>query len=355
MKNLFKMIGIVSLAAIIGFSFIACNPDDNNNNNNNNNNNPKATVAAKFKFRNAATNAAMQASQSLQIARSVTGPGGKTYEVDNESFADYDWFYNTWLGGDTKKIGTGITPTKFEIPVTYLRLLGNGIEAELMGTQYGVQAPDIVDFAQGVTIELGDIEPGTYNIVDFRFLPNKVNIGGSLYYPKVSFPLPAAMNDKVSAWPFILMPYTGNTDDPPVTHATNSGITTITANLFLLNPVSVEPATSGGGEYQPRLNPFDHSFSALYFYSNTYKLYAQNGYESLPCHIRVPFEPIVIPEGATSVTFEIRWDLTNIIQQYMGRASGTPWTVDTVANDENDIFVLRNKFWEGFSITATVN
>jgi hypothetical protein len=71
----------------------------------------------------------------------------------------------------------------------------------------------------------------------------------------------------------------------------------------------------------------------------------------------VPFEPIVIPENATSVTFEIRWDLDGIIQQYMGRKitfPGPVFTIDDTANDGNDLFVLKNNYWEGFSITATV-
>ncbi|MDR0463764.1 MAG: hypothetical protein LBG94_01460, partial [Treponema sp.] len=39
MKNLFKLFGIIALAAIIGLSMTACDPGGNDNNNNNNNNN----------------------------------------------------------------------------------------------------------------------------------------------------------------------------------------------------------------------------------------------------------------------------------------------------------------------------
>jgi hypothetical protein len=338
---------------------------DNPAGNNNNNNNGNGTVATSFIFRNAATNAAI--SPSPRNARSVTGPGGVTYEVDDASFADYAWFYNTWLGGDAKKVGTGITPTKFAIPVALLKLYGHGIEAELIGSTWVTDEPvRIVDFGQGVTIELGNIEPGTYNVVEFRFSTLFLYRNDTYYYPEIAFALPAAMNSvDLNDFSFLLRPRVASGEQPPITHTTSGGTKTITAPLAWLSPLYVEPNTSGGGAYEPRINIFDNAFSTLYFYGDKYKLYAQGDFNNNPSPlVTVPFDPIVIPEDATSVTFEIRWDLTNIIQQYTGRKStgggnngsgGVLWEVDSTPNDANDIFVLRNKFWEGFSITATVN
>jgi hypothetical protein len=108
--------------------------------------------------------------------------------------------------------------------------------------------------------------------------------------------------------------------------------------------------------------------NALVFTSSDkrYKLYPQ-GQISGQSTITIPFEPIIIPENATSVTFEIRWDLTGLIQQYTGRKGvleetspgsntwiTTSYVVDDVPNDGNDLFVLKNNYWEGLSITATV-
>jgi hypothetical protein len=48
MKNVFKVLGIIALVAVIGFGLVSCGGDDdgNNNNNNNNNNNPGGTTVA---------------------------------------------------------------------------------------------------------------------------------------------------------------------------------------------------------------------------------------------------------------------------------------------------------------------
>lgn len=59
-------------------------------------------------------------------------------------------------------------------------------------------------------------------------------------------------------------------------------------------------------------------------------------------NIIVPFTPITVPSGASSVTFEISWDLDNIIARYAGGGPG------------QEIFVLKNGWWNGLHITASV-
>ena len=60
--------------------------------------------------------------------------------------------------------------------------------------------------------------------------------------------------------------------------------------------------------------------------------------------IIVPFTPITIPSGASSITFEVSWDLTNLIERYAGHTD-SPY---------DDVFVFRNHWWEGLRITTSV-
>ena len=60
--------------------------------------------------------------------------------------------------------------------------------------------------------------------------------------------------------------------------------------------------------------------------------------------IVVPFTPITIPSGANSITFEVSWDLTNLIERYAGHSDSL----------YDDVFVFKNEWWEGLRITASV-
>jgi hypothetical protein len=58
----------------------------------------------------------------------------------------------------------------------------------------------------------------------------------------------------------------------------------------------------------------------------------------------VPFSGITVPENANAVRFEIYWNIDGIIERYEG---GT-------ASPDDDIFILKNGFWEDFSIRAVI-
>jgi hypothetical protein len=60
----------------------------------------------------------------------------------------------------------------------------------------------------------------------------------------------------------------------------------------------------------------------------------------------IPFTPVNVPSSANAVRIEIRWDLDNIIEQYRG--------TDNIANNANDIFVLKNGWWEALSIAGYI-
>jgi hypothetical protein len=60
--------------------------------------------------------------------------------------------------------------------------------------------------------------------------------------------------------------------------------------------------------------------------------------------IVLPFDGVTVPDDAKSVTFEIYWDMTNLIQQYAG--------IDGEANTWDDTLWLKNGFWKGLSINV---
>ena len=385
--NAIQSIAIIALVAVIGFAFITC---DNGGGGGNNPNNPNATVATKFKFRNAATNSAIQPNASIGIARSVTGPGGVTYEVDDTSFSSYNNFYNTFLGGDSYKVGTGITPTKFSLPVVSLIVFGdNGTNPLYIPLIQPPEQGDLItdiDFAQGLTLSLDNVAPGTYNAVQLYFAMATMgeSANGPWHYPKIEFSWPEALKNYYNGLDLgggnksylpnfdptidnFAAPGTKQTTfSPSVWNDSNIPNNKVTTMLELIDPRGWSGFKGGG------IDESLYIFTNMFFVGNKYKIYAPNTFnpnnEQVTGYppgnvsqavLAVPFAPIVIPENATSVTFEVRWDLTNMVQQYKGIKpdGGIPPTfeLDTVENDGNDIFVLKNKFWEGLSITATVN
>ena len=352
-----------------------------------------ATVATKFLFRNAAPSAAIQPAAKV-LARSVAGPGGVTYEVDDASFSHYTAFYNTFLGGNSYKVNS-ITPTKFVLPVWELTLYGedendNVIIANLIGDGAligeGNSTVTNVDFVQGATVNLNGIAPGTYKAIHFRFALTAM-AGEDLvwHYAQVEFPWPSAMSalfnkpktpsPMTSQWltspadnHVQLGTFAGNSNSPPITHANGN----VTTPLDYIVPGTIEMVLLNIPPTIPNLH-------TVYFVGDEYKMHAPNEFNigdyfqffpgggftyAAGDVLTIPFKPITIPEGATNVTFEIRWDLTNLVEQYKGITPQleSPGVVvlpiqpvkDEVANDGNDLFVLKNNFWEGLSITATV-
>jgi hypothetical protein len=54
----------------------------------------------------------------------------------------------------------------------------------------------------------------------------------------------------------------------------------------------------------------------------------------------IPMTAINIPEDAVGVRVEVGWDLTDVIERREGKT----------AADDDDIFVLKNNFWDGLSV-----
>ena len=70
-------------------------------------------------------------------------------------------------------------------------------------------------------------------------------------------------------------------------------------------------------------------------FSNTYQH---------PHGIIVPFNGITIPENARSVRFDVVWDIDGIIERYKGKTD----------NNNDDIYVLKNGFWNAFSVNVEI-
>jgi hypothetical protein len=382
MKNFIKYLCIITLVVIIGFIFASCDGGGNEDTQPSGGGG-NATVATKFRFRNATTDAVIQPQFSMAFSRSVPGPGGVTYQVDDTSFSAYTAFYSTWLGGDTYKVGTGITPTKFIIPVATLSLYGHNNSGETISIDLinsGSGSITNVDFAQGITVNLDNISPGTYTAVQFSFSTDAMkDINDTWHYAKVEFTWPADLKnyygDSDTNWLTQLSTkvYYFETEIYPVSFSpatydnANPSSNKVTTDLQLINTGAIEYLTgldAGAGD-----TVTVPSIISMFFFGNEYKLYAPNTFDPsqhIPDYhgyglyaspvLAVPFTTIIIPEEAESATFEIRWDLTGLIQQYKGRKFTNPnFILDTTENDSNDLFVLKNKYWEGLSITATVN
>jgi large repetitive protein len=82
MKNIFKVIGIIALVAVIGFSMAACGGgDDDNNNNNNNNNNNSGTGTAPTITTASLPNGTVGTAYSQTLA--ATGDTPITWSIDS--------------------------------------------------------------------------------------------------------------------------------------------------------------------------------------------------------------------------------------------------------------------------------
>jgi hypothetical protein len=62
--------------------------------------------------------------------------------------------------------------------------------------------------------------------------------------------------------------------------------------------------------------------------------------------LAVPFSGIEVPAAANAVRFEVTWDLDGIITQYPGD--------DNTGDTADDIFVLKNGWWNGLDIKAVI-
>jgi hypothetical protein len=332
-KNVF-FTGILAMTLVLGMTVISCDKGDNGGG---------GGITAKFKFTNTGS-----APPSLNIVSSVIG-GPSLSVTSDTTFAAYTNFYNAAfalggiggtdiqsLGGSSKKVGS-VTPSSFKLCVLNLRVFSN---AEQAGWALIQGANTLVDFAQNVTITPGEVEPDTtFDMVSLEFATSNLGVLG---LSMVQFAWPSG-----ATWP---------NDQMTAAGATKSG-NIVTVPLGALLPGTIKNDGSGPSPTQnaPKI-VFAGTQRNLLNASDTFELNANEIVSSFPSYntnvvamsdvFVVPFTPVTVPSGANAVRVEVRWNLDNIIEQYRG--------ADDTANTADDIFVLKNGWWEALSMAGII-
>jgi len=255
--------------------------------------------------------------------------------TDEDSFSVYNKIYNN-LGTKVREI----TPTKLELPLSWCAVFGhfNSMSKgawmiELFITDPNKRTADlatIVDIAQGFTVEISEAA-----------LQRAMRNPTSLIAYRFSFTSESGMNAKTS---FSWIP----------SHGTNwnrfGAITGLTEKIDIstrfLDPSNYQ---GSGGEYAP-------VFLQIVATGNTKKIthegfdfgnivpqlgnsgYAYGAFTS----VITPYKEIIFPSDFTIATFDVRWNLENIIEQYDNK---------TPTDFSDDIFILKNNFWDNLSVT----
>jgi hypothetical protein len=342
-----RCFGIIALVAVIGFAFITCNNGGGGGGGGGKN--------IKVRF----LKTAMPQHQGLNINVNARGIMPLASVNVSGNFVDYNAFYNTTLGGPSKKVRS-ITPDSFKLSVSYFMVMGDGGNL-IPGSPFLMN--EEADFANNPTFATSqDIFLGTYDYGDLLFhapAPNDID-GWQSGKSRVTFTLPEGKN--ISSNKQL------NGDTPGSTTSTiSNGNRTISVSIGALLPTNIKNYL-GNSSHWGFLSFVDSQYIA--FAGNSRKLLSLTGNGTItrndvlsgyPGNIVtitgenpnataevfvIPFSPVTATEGINTFAFEIYWDLTDLIEQYSG-ADGTADTAD-------DIFVLKNGWWNALSFRAVV-
>jgi hypothetical protein len=283
---------------------------------------------------------------SLSMASARVAMDIMPMAADN-SFSRYTTFY-----GDIGTHITDITPSKFVLATGGIYLYSN--DGQMMDVGQG-----LFDFTKGITFVLDDVEPGvTCAAMSFMFTTGGIAIeGGPSGWSMVEFDWPSQLSGKnlenITTNNFYGMtlpgiPAFGITEFIPSLIGGKASLP-----LMCIDPYGVQQsfqiatATPIGMLGQIVYG----AGSRRYYYNEAVPtneiipgLNSLNGGVeiggNLSSSVVIPFTPINVPSSAKSVTFHISWDLTGIISLYQ---KGTDY-----------IFVLKNGWWNGLYLNATV-
>ncbi|GHV60047.1 hypothetical protein AGMMS49587_00310 [Spirochaetia bacterium] len=298
-------------------------------------------IPAKFNF----SGATPDPSPSLNIVPSRYVAGGGILEslipiVDSVSFEHYTTAYGT-LGTKLQSI----TPEKAKMLIGSLTLVGENGNLIVPLVSGESPVPDF-DFADPVTLTLGEIPSGHYDMLLFQIQPGEMTRHGTKYRSEIRFTWPDGYTGLDKS-------YGGET--PPAGSVV----------IRWLEVCNNDPVKTGG--QATNTGTLNH----IIFAGNTRKMVVYNdiyadellpGYPHTIIHPKwdeptlegtaprqsaliVPFEGIDIPEDASAVRFEISWNLEDLIEVY---------DKDLVGTKSDDIFVLKNGWWDEFSIQAVI-
>jgi hypothetical protein len=228
-----------------------------------------------------------------------------------------------------------------------------------------------VDLSKPMVVTSIDIEPGTYTSFVIRAsMTGMWSPETGLLTSRISFPVPEGFNYETHAYDIEYKGKIRGNDayvpQPPVSYG-NISIegNIITGDLHTFEPYYVNMSAHLHGYDSVFLgHGVLGSINNIFMGGNIYKIF--NSLPSTPVikantylpglldgyllnhpdelNILVPFESITVPENANAVRFEICWNIDNIIERYEGATS----------SPDDDIFILKNKFWEDFSIKAFI-
>ena len=318
MNKIFNLRNVVAIAiCLAGFTmFSSCDKD-------------KGKISGKFRFSGTPTTKSATAKSLLKSGEEQeTVQGAEQYEL----------LYSK-LG--TKK-GT-ITPTMLELSIKGIYVWGS-MEGETTSLFYSVLEGGLVDLAKPIIINMGDIEPGNYNHINMAF--STIGGGGTeTFTSRVRFRKPAD---------FDILSHIFYREEGNIVEDGNN----LTFDLYILDPYFVNGIWSDG--YEPKVENIGFLGSVFMCGNKRRVLFNETVYwdEIMPGYphsimfenngdhsaIIAPFKGITVPENAKSVRFEVVWDIKDIIEVYEGKTS----------SPNDDIFVLKNKFWEGFSVEAFI-
>ena len=214
----------------------------------------------------------------------------------------------------------------------------------------------VFDFKQGMTVTLDDIQGGITVQAFSLFLAFEygVQINGAIQDSVVEFTWPGGSTDFNDSEYKNFYGTSG-----AHTYPTWNG-DKITIRMSQLMPSTMRSDNNfftflTGTEIKP--------FGSIYFGAGTRRMYSGVSFpwsqiipgftswkyggaeiDSHQSHIVVPFDPINIPSNASSVTLNISWNLNDLISVYEGKTNSA----------DDDIYVLKNGWWDDIYITVSV-
>ncbi|MCL2212014.1 MAG: hypothetical protein FWB95_08845 [Treponema sp.] len=314
MKNLMKLIGIITLTVIIGFSFAACGGEDEKDGKGG-----KITVNVK-----ASNNGGTQPTASIASARAIITAAGDTDFTEIKS-----WYAEM---GSPKG---SLTPTKF--------MMGYDVGVYTTTGEFLMIGSGMLDFAKPVpvSVNIGDI-PDEFisglTVAGFSFEMNATVVAFGQPLVEIEWPYWIGTDNQAGRQAAI-------SDNYNVSDYTYDGINyVLVPAVWSGNKASIISDKFEPWRYEaPRISQivFDQGLRRAVAVDDQYK-------------IIVPFTPSSGNlSSASSITLNISMDLTGMIEVYGSKEFGE---IEDVYDDLSDtIFILKDGWWNKVFLTMTIN
>jgi len=265
-----------------------------------------------------------------------------SYGTDESSFAKYTMYYSS-LG--TPKLS--ITPTKFIWATLKIIFCAPNVDiynslewANLASegiTHITVELP-YCDFVNETTMTIGDVPPdftcAAIIIYGFNFSATGDNIDGKPYFKngvsRVEFEWPGGETAFNS---YSLNKHLFGTDDHFINLPSNQKLPTWDGNKVTV-PMAPFIAFHGSDGFSRVI--YDSAATQRRFDDSKDPTGLQEGRIIIPCNsVKIP--------SSGPVTFNLSWDMKEMIEVYEGATSSS----------DDDIFILKKDFWESLYIHVT--